>query len=179
MQAGANGDLGHTFAQDVGCPALQDVRARHKTGAPYPHSASGHTQNGVVPSAFDPPTTIWGTLRIAADLLEEAGLARLATIRADYDAGKLSVFAALQDALWQTFDQVPNIDGGIPRSCKHDPRCALYWDAIRVLDRFCGGPGDVWTEQIDKFTEPPDATAAGVADMMRQAAQHNRVFVVR
>lgn len=128
-----------------------------------------------VPTGFDPPTTVWGALLVAADLLEEAGLARLATLRRDYDAGKLSVFAALQDALWGSYDKVPNIDGGIPRSCADDPQCALYWAAIRVLNQFCGGDDTMWPiDAIDAHTEPPEATAAGVADLMRRAASHTR-----
>lgn len=130
---------------------------------------------GAVPTGYDPPTTTWGALLVAADLLEQAGLARLETIRRDYDAGKLSVFAALQDALWGSYDKVPNVDNGIPRSCPGDPRCALYWDAVRVLNRFCGGTDDTWPgDAIDAHTEPPEATATSVADLMRCAASHPR-----
>lgn len=128
-----------------------------------------------VPTRYDPPTTVWGALLIAADLLEKAGLARLETIRRDYDAGKLSVFAALQDALWGSYDKVPNIDSGIPRICADDPRCAMYWEAIRGLNQFCGGTDDMWpVDAIDAHTEPPEATAASVADLMRRAASQTR-----
>ena len=120
-----------------------------------------------MPRARQPPTTVWGLLRVAADLLEASpGLARLATVSRDYRAGKLSVPAALQDALWLTPDRVPNIDGGIPRTHPGDARCALYWRAMHAVDEHCGG------DMFD-VTEAAGATAASVAAMMRACGSNS------
>lgn len=111
-----------------------------------------------------PPTTVWGTLSVAADLLEASpGLARLATIARDYRAGKLSVPAALQDALWITPNLVPHVDCGIPQYDPADRRCALYWAAMRALDEHGGG-------SFDTFAEAAHATTASVAAIMREVA---------
>lgn len=113
---------------------------------------------------------MWGAILIAASLLEQAGLARLATIKKDYKAGKLSIPAALQDALWIPPEPIPNIGGGIPSSHTSDPRCAVYWAAMKAIDLHCGGTGDLFGSAMDQFTEPQQATAADVAEMMREAA---------
>lgn len=112
-----------------------------------------------------PPTTLWGALHVAAGLLEASpGLARLATISRDYKAGKLSVPAALQDALWPPPEPLPRVDMGIPQHDPADYRCALYWRALQAVDEHCGGCA------LD-FSETPQATAATVAAMMRDAAR--------
>lgn len=115
-----------------------------------------------------PPTATWGVLLRAAALLEDGpGLARLDTVLKDHKAGKLSVYDALQDALWPPPEDIPK--GGIPQHDDREPRCALYWAAVRALDLHCGGNGRSFAG-IDAVTEPADATATSVAEHMRQAA---------
>lgn len=118
-----------------------------------------------------PPTTVWGALLVAADLLQQAGLAKLATLKKDYKSGKLCVATALQDALWPPPDKIPFVDGGIPVRHPHDSRCTQYWDALSHLDRYCGGHGDWLLSSAYDLIEGANGTADGVADLMRSAAQ--------
>lgn len=115
-----------------------------------------------------PPTTAWGALLVAADLLEKsAGLARTATLQADYKAGKLDPYAALQDACWPPPEQIPRENGGIPKdSVTERP----YWTALARLDMALGGTGDGMHNAIDRLCETQAETAQSVASAMRNAA---------
>lgn len=125
------------------------------------------------------PTTVWGVLMVAARLLEaSAGLARYDHYAKDHKAGKLTVYSALQDALWPPPEPVFRFDHGIPSSPPGgrtdkpywDPRCALYWEAVRLLDRQCGGDGKS-LDGIDKVCDAASVSVADVAARMRLAAQ--------
>lgn len=126
---------------------------------------------GLANVTLPPPTTAWGALLRAADLLEACpGLARISTLQQDYLAGKLDPFAALQDALWVTPDNIPRVDGGIPAD--KNTGCP-YWAAVKMFDLGLGGTGELWSPAIDKLLEDPAATAASVAALMRKAAGGN------
>lgn len=115
-----------------------------------------------------PPTTAWGALLVAADLLEQSkGLARITNLTADYKVGKLDPYAALQDALWPPPDTIPRIDGGIPADRTTG---RPYWAAIKLFDLALGGPGELWSPLIDQLAEDSKSTAASVAARMREAA---------
>lgn len=116
-----------------------------------------------------PPTTAWGALLAAANLLEQSkGLARISTLTADYKMGKLDPYAALQNALWPPPDTIPRVYGGIPADRTTG---RPYWAAIKLFDLGLGSSGELWSTVIDQLTESPGATAASVAARMREAAR--------
>jgi len=116
-----------------------------------------------------PPTTAWGALLVAADILEQsAGLTRADRVAADYIAGRSDPYAALRNALWPAPEQIPWEHGGIPvdRTTGRP-----YWAALRRLDISLGGYGDGMLAEIDRLCEAPGATVASVAAAMRDAAR--------
>lgn len=73
-----------------------------------------------------PPTTAWGALLAAANLLEQSkGLARISTLTADYKMGKLDPYAALQNALWPPPDTIPASTVASPPTGPLDGRIGL------------------------------------------------------
>lgn len=103
-----------------------------------------------------PPTTAWGALLVAADILERS------TTMTDLDP-----YAALQEALWPG-EEVPLDPSGRVRTDRLSGR--PYWTALARLDFSLGGTGNEDLAAVHRLLEP-DATAASVAEAMRAAAR--------
>lgn len=104
-----------------------------------------------------PPTTTWGALLAAANILERSAAST-----------GLDPYAALQDALWPPPEAVPLDPAGQVRG--DDTTGRLYWGALGRLDVTLGGTGHGELAAIGRLLKVPGQTVAAVVDAMRQAA---------
>jgi hypothetical protein len=106
------------------------------------------------------PTTAWGALLVAANILEQRGLAQGHgyTLANQIRNGRVDPFLALQLALWP--DTPPSMDGEIPEDRVSG---RPYWAAVARLKSSLG-------RDVAEFVGGADT--ATVAAAMRAAAGH-------